>query len=106
MKRRSGASSANFETIDVFFSWDTTAARVDRKVANFHALWRGETTNLTVMELPEAVQQELITISERHAPKVLAANKPLRKIGPMRPPEALSLRDYQQSAIDALTLAR
>lgn len=96
-----GGLISNFETVDVFFSWDTSLTRVERKVANFQSLWDGRTTNLSVLELPEAVEQELITISERHAPRVMARARPVRRLGPMQPPPEFAPRDYQEAAVDA-----
>ena len=40
----------NFEAIDVFFSWDQSSTRVERKVANFDSLWSGHTAGLEVIE--------------------------------------------------------
>lgn len=97
-----GGLVSNFEAIDVFFSWDTTAQRVARKVANFEGLWNGETQNLFVMGLPEAVERELVTIAERHAPRVFEIiDPPSPRLPAVRPPDGMVARDYQESAIEA-----
>jgi superfamily II DNA or RNA helicase len=89
----------NFETIDVFFSWDGSAARVDRKCENFDRLWSGDTRDLTIMELPDAVRSELIRIARPPTSHVAGDDKaPYGSQGSAAGPV---LRDYQDAAVGA-----
>ncbi len=57
----------NFESIDVFWSWDDPQERVPRKVANFERLWENRTAGLDVVAFPEAVQRALLKFRPSHA---------------------------------------
>lgn len=97
-----GGLITNFEAIDVFFSWDGSSPRVERKAANFDRLWSGRTDKLDVMPLPEAVRHELIVIAERHGPRVVTARRPQATIRRVMPaPLGFEARDYQREAIQA-----
>lgn len=50
----------NFETIDVFCSWDDPQSRVSRKLHNFEDLWSNKTRGLEIIEFPEAVRRRLL----------------------------------------------
>jgi len=94
-----GGLVGNFESVDVFLSWDHNASRVTRKAENFQRLWTDRTPGLAVMDLPTAVVQELIRIDQRtpRPPKARAAPK---RRG-MMPPPAFEPRSYQQDAVEA-----
>lgn len=59
-----GGLISNFESIDVYCSWDDTHGRTLRKRANFERLWANQTPNLEVISFPEAAKQMLL----RHRP--------------------------------------
>jgi PLD-like domain/Type III restriction enzyme, res subunit len=70
-----GGLVENFETIDVFHSWDDSHGRVNRKRANFERLWNDLTTNLAVIEFPEAVRQKLLKFRPKQViPESLGKN--------------------------------
>jgi len=50
----------NFETIDVFCSWDDPQGRVARKIDNFERLWSNKTRGLSVLDFPAAVRAQLL----------------------------------------------
>lgn len=57
----STALIANFECIDVYCSWHTGVKdRALRKLNNFNKLWNNKTTNLDVIEFPEAAKKSLL----------------------------------------------
>jgi superfamily II DNA or RNA helicase len=55
-----GGLVSNFESIDVFWSWDDPHGRVERKIENFDRLWTNHTAGLKVFTLPEAVRRRLL----------------------------------------------
>lgn len=92
----------NFESIDVFFSWDSSSSRVLRKSENFAGLWDGKTANLEVVDLPQAVEHKLVQIAEQHRNVVAPFLTPRpRSVGPMAAPIGFQARDYQKSAAEA-----
>jgi hypothetical protein len=50
----------NFESIDVFWSWDDPQNRVPEKQRCFDALWRNETPLLDIIEFPAAARDKLL----------------------------------------------
>ena len=77
-----GGLVSNFESIDVFWSWDDPHGRVQRKKENFDRLWTNHTAGLKVLELPEAVRRKLLEFREagerrRHA-EITLADEPYR----------------------------
>ena len=56
----SGGLVDNFETVDVFWSWDDSQGRVFRKAENFDRLWNNKTRGLEVVSFPDAVRNALI----------------------------------------------
>ena len=55
-----GGLVENFETIDIFCSWDDPQGRVKRKRSNFERLWDDKTLGLSVIGFPEAARQQLL----------------------------------------------
>jgi hypothetical protein len=51
----------NFESIDVFWSWDDHQGRVARKLANFERLWANKTNGVEIYEFPDAAKKQLLT---------------------------------------------
>ncbi len=62
-----GGLVSNFESIDVFWSWDDPHGRVLRKIENFDRLWSNHTAGLKVIELPEAVHRKLLEFQDASA---------------------------------------
>jgi len=89
----------NFETIDVFWSWDDPQQRVVRKRENFDRLWRDETAGLSVIEFPDAARRQLLKFKPRNKPISEAISEELARVaGPSPHPE---LWEHQREAIDA-----
>jgi superfamily II DNA or RNA helicase len=77
-----GGLVSNFESIDVFWSWDDPHDRVKRKIENFDRLWTNHTAGLKVLELPEAVHRRLLELRDEAERKrqenITLADKPYR----------------------------
>lgn len=58
----------NFESLDVFVSWDDPHLRVQMKRANFEKLWANATNNLVVIDFPSAAKRELLKFRSPHYP--------------------------------------
>ena len=52
----SGGLVDNYESIDVYWSWDDPHARVQRKIDKFERIWANETSGLSVINFTEATQ--------------------------------------------------
>ena len=55
-----GGLVSNFESLDVYVSWDDPHGRVERKRANFERLWTNLTSGLTVIDFPAAAKRRLL----------------------------------------------
>jgi superfamily II DNA or RNA helicase len=66
-----GGHRRNFESIDVFRSWDTAdVRRVEDKAAEFHSIWEGlEQQHVEVVSLSEDALARVREWSERHPPE-------------------------------------
>jgi len=64
----SGGLVGNFETIDVFWSWEDPQHRVQRKRENFERLWANQTAGLEVLDFPEAARQRLLKYRPKDLP--------------------------------------
>lgn len=92
----SGGLVSNFESVDVYWSWDDPHARVERKIRDFEDLWENQTRGVSVIEFTQ-VSRELLkryelpastfVNEEAASPKTLEIKKPARV--------------YQNEAIDA-----
>lgn len=108
-----GGLLANFESIDVYWSWSDPDQRVRRKIDNFNRLWDNLTPKLNVLDFPVAAKQRLLdhkpTSPPSIDPEIPMYNLSTKESGTSysyRPkaidlPSTLELRDYQQEAIDA-----
>jgi len=54
-----GGLVANFESIDVYWSWEDPQDRVDRKIDAFDRLWNNETDGLDVLHFPDTPREIL-----------------------------------------------
>lgn len=92
----------NFETIDVFWSWDDPQQRVSQKRENFERLWQDDTLGLSVMPFPDAVREKILSFKPDKLPTRFSFHgEPTLCPSSGRPtlPVNLSLRDYQEEAI-------
>ena len=81
----------NFESIDVFWSWDDHQSRVARKLANFERLWANKTNGVEIYEFPDAARKQLLTLKPTSKP-----GKP-----PSTPPPAATKKwRHQDEAVD------
>ncbi len=103
-----GGLISNFESIDVFCSWDDPHGRVPIKIEQFEHLWKNETKHLEVIPFPEAARQSLL----RFRPALKPSRDPEESADPqtitipfpeprLYIPEGLVLRDYQLHAVEA-----
>ena len=108
-----GGLISNFESIDVYWTWDDPHERVQRKIKNFERLWSNSTPRLSVVDFPVAARQELLRfkppspsylVPEAHIDE-FATNEPEMTYSYQQRsidvPDDVELRDYQQEAIDA-----
>lgn len=59
----------NFETIDVFCSWNDPAGRVPRKIGHFERLWNNRTPRLSVIPFPKAALEQLLRYRPAERPR-------------------------------------
>lgn len=100
----------NFESIKVFRSWDFTRDYVEQEQALFGNIWNNEDPNIEVYDIPDAVKANILKLrdgTERPYPepewiKLQVLKSLVDNIKPASPkiPEALSIRDYQDDAIN------
>ena len=102
----SGGLIENYETIDVFWSWDDPQGRVEDKVERFEKLWNNETFGLEVIDFNQASQELLKAYKREEPPSQDPAERffPIvhdkeKKDTPAIPSE-IKLRDYQQEAVE------
>lgn len=100
----------NFESIEVFVSWNPAdVRRVQRIADNFENLWQGNTERLEVLEFPEEAKSHLRRLADRTAranSKSTALKRndqrehtSANKYGWATTPADIKLRDYQKAAI-------
>lgn len=65
-----GGLVSNFESVDVYMSWDDPQGRVRRKIDNFERLWANLTPRLTVVEFPVAAKQQLLQLRPSVPPAI------------------------------------
>lgn len=99
--------SINYESIDVFRSWNNNDAseRVLNKVRSFDALWKNQQENLIIIDFPEI--KELIVSKYKNSDMDLNVENQIREHYRIhRPPTPsipypVELYEYQTQAIDA-----
>lgn len=101
----------NFESIDVYVSWDDPHGRVERKRTNFQRLWDNVTPGLEVVQFPVAARRRLLQFRPRtrpeRDPEVLTpgGSSPSRRHSfrgsDIGVPPDIQLRRYQEAACDA-----
>jgi len=55
-----GGLASNFESIDVFVSWDDYQQRTRRKRENFERLWKNATPSLIITDFPVAAKEQIL----------------------------------------------
>jgi len=55
-----GGFASNFESIDVYVSWDDRHERTRRKRENFERLWSNTTSGLDTVDFPQAAKERLL----------------------------------------------
>ena len=104
------AMKENYETIDVFRSWNDPEGRVDKKVAAFEAIWENRESGVSTFEFPD-VKEEIVRRYLTEKPDYTqdliepdedeSGSTAVRITDPYPMiPDAYTLRDYQLEAID------
>lgn len=88
----------NFESIDVFWSWDDPHGRVRRKEDQFARLWAGDTGGLDVVDFTEAANDVL-------RPYRVGATAPPDPVPPGAAPPELDKWRHQDDAVVAFMAA-
>jgi DNA phosphorothioation system restriction enzyme len=106
-----GGLVSNFESIDVYFSWDDLHGRVERKKTNFERLWDNLTSGLNILEFPIAAKHRLLRFRPQTRPEVdpesdipieaSVFGRGLRRRKKIDIPLDIKLRDYQEAACQA-----
>lgn len=104
-----GGLVENFESLEVFRSWNDPDGRVPSKIADFEALWENRTPGLRTLEFSEASRDLLEAFRDPDNPPPGLENLKIKE-GPrrrevFRPPVGFQLRDYQAQAIRAWSKA-
>ncbi|WP_419883517.1 DEAD/DEAH box helicase family protein [Peribacillus sp. B-H-3] len=101
-----GGLTNNFESIDVFCSWNPSEeARVEKKELDFNRLWNNQTKELEIIDFPAALRKKILSykkdtiISLDSQMSFIEANSVvINEYYPLIPPH-LTIREYQQNAI-------
>lgn len=103
----------NFESFDVYVSWEDGQGRVARKKENFERLWKGTTVGLDVLDFPLAARKKLLQLRPYARPVQDPEGQATKEerapydsgdsIGALSPielgiPKGLVLRSYQEQA--------
>ena len=108
MNETNNGLSYNYETIDVFKSWEDES-RVRNKVKAFEKLWNNDDRSAKVYDFPEIVKNELLKYNykkanfdidyEEQKKLVEEYEKKLKEMP--RIPDYIQLREYQNEAISS-----
>ncbi|MEM5016874.1 DEAD/DEAH box helicase family protein [Metabacillus indicus] len=96
----------NFESIDVFCSWNPSEeARIEKKELDFDNLWNNQTAKLEVIDFPEALKKKILNYkkytfeSVDSEISVKEAKSVIKHDYYPTIPTQFNIRDYQQNAI-------
>ena len=91
----------NFESIEVFCSWkgDREAERVQRHITDFNNLWSGDVAGIKIVDLPEALRLNLLSISEDDIDQIDISNIEPNTVA-NRKKKIDDLLEHQRNAID------
>jgi len=100
------AMKLNYETIDVFRSWENEYEneRVEKKTASLNLIWENKDDNVVVQEYPEINKKILEKYARQYSDYSFESRnekiskESLKQIGPYLP-ESIKLYDYQNEAI-------
>ncbi len=101
-----GGLIENYETVDVFWSWDDPQGRVENKIERFEKLWNNETFGLEVIDFNQASQELLKAYKQEEPPSQDPAERFFPKVHNKEEketpaiPSNIKLRDYQQEAVE------
>jgi len=106
-----GGLVSNFESLDVYVSWDDPHGRADHKKVNFERLWKHNTCGLEVIDFPLAVKQRLLRLRPSRSPMAdpesdisrmdLTPSISLNQVSGIDIPSDVQLRHYQAKALRA-----
>lgn len=106
-----GGLVSNFESFDVYVSWDDPHGRASRKKDNFERLWRNTTTGLTVLDFPVAAKHRILHFRTSAKPtrdpetgvdpSILATGSVPPLVQKIDIPLDITLRHYQSEASEA-----
>jgi len=107
LNETAGGFGSNFESIDIYRSWDDSEDRVTQKINDFVALWENLTKNLLTIDFTDACQELLEHFRDPDNPPegLDIANllkHPFERYNPVKEfkiPAHIVLRDYQDAAI-------
>lgn len=97
-----GGLVENFESLEVFRSWNDPDGRVPDKIADFEALWSDSTPGLRTFDFSKAGAELLAAFRDPANPPPGLPPHLLNDLpgdGEFRPPRGFELRDYQTDAI-------
>ena len=99
-----GGLADNFESIEVFWSWNDPHHRVDPKIDHFEALWNDSGRNVRVIDFTQVTSDLL----RKYRPAAPPTGDPLDTAtrvstapGVPRVPKKILLREYQEQARDS-----
>jgi len=84
----------NFESIDVYWSWDDAHGRVQRKLKDFEDLWENRTPSLRIFEFTD-ISKDLLRQYKLPAAPIVSEKSPEYGVSGLR-----DLRDYQRAALE------
>jgi DNA phosphorothioation system restriction enzyme len=101
----SGGLVDNFESIEVFWSWDDPHGRVQDKIDHFEGLWANAVSGLQVLDFTN-VSAEILRKYKLPTPPQLGEDNPVYNAIPRTPggfslPQKFEPREYQKEAIRA-----
>lgn len=99
----------NYESIKIFGSWvPAFASLVEADAQRFEKLWRNQDPNVRVFDLPDAAKAKILRLRTKERPYREPEWVKLRRVREVATyslsptiPERISLRDYQEEAIQA-----
>lgn len=95
----------NFESIDVYWSWEDPQKRVNGKIADFEALWANNTPGVCVYDFTQISKELLLRYKRPNVPLILAEfseddTQSSASNGPGTIPAWLNVRDYQRLGLE------
>ena len=95
----------NFESVDVYWSWEDPQKRVNEKIADFEALWANNTPGVCVYDFTQ-ISKELLARYKRPSVPTIGAEfsddgaQPSASADPGTVPTWLNVRDYQRLGLE------